>query len=168
SLGFVHISEASTEIINGVAHFEISEALSDHFLPVRETIFENYLDNSCMPCLLQADLSKDDFVSTGSGYGIGVGTGTGTGIGIGSNGGISGGVSIDIEPKSLPRRTGSVDSVKEAGLNTDRDKENDLAVIVERLDDGYLSPSSAEIMGLDLERKKEIPRENIAGTNRVH
>lgn len=168
SLGFVHISEASTEIINGVGHFEISEALSDHFLPVRETIFENYLDNSCMPCLLQADLSKDDLVSTGSGYGIGVGTGTGTGIGIGSNGGILGGVSIDIEPKSLPRRTGSVDAVKAPRLDTDRDKKNDLAVIVERLDDSYLSPSSAEIMRLDLERKKEIPRENIAGTNRVH
>ncbi len=51
SLGFVHVSEAQTEIVDGTEHFAISPALSSVFLPHREQIFEQYLDDlPCEPC----------------------------------------------------------------------------------------------------------------------
>ena len=63
SLGFVHVSEAQTEIVNGVERFTISPALTDVFLPHREKIFEEYIDSlRCQPCVslsLEADYSSD-------------------------------------------------------------------------------------------------------------
>ena len=51
SLGFVHVSEAQTEIVNGVEHFAISPALTDVFIPHREAVFEEYMDSlPCEPC----------------------------------------------------------------------------------------------------------------------
>ena len=162
SLGFVHISEASTEFINGVEHFEISDALTNHFLPVREAIFERYLDNSCMPCLLPADESKNTVPSY-------------------LTGNFGGNRSATLLPsKSRSDREPRLSEVdaKDNLLSVNKDKgkkrgehtskENDLAVIVELVDGRYISPKSVDIMRLDLERKIDLPKENIAGTSRVH
>ena len=55
SLGFVHVSEAQTEVVNGVEHFAISPALTDVFLPHREAVFEEYMDSlPCEPCVSQS------------------------------------------------------------------------------------------------------------------
>ena len=51
SLGFVHVSENQTEIIDGTEHFAISPALEDLFIPRREAVFERYLDQTaCDKC----------------------------------------------------------------------------------------------------------------------
>ena len=61
SLGFVHVSEAQTEVVNGSEHFAISPALSTTFLPHREEVFERYLEQlpcaSCPPFALGLDSS---------------------------------------------------------------------------------------------------------------
>jgi hypothetical protein len=43
SLGFVHVSERVTEVVDGVTRYGISEALTDAFLPVRKEVMEGYL-----------------------------------------------------------------------------------------------------------------------------
>lgn len=48
SLGFTHVDEGPPVSIDGVPHFEISEALESVFLPHRERVFERYLDG--LPC----------------------------------------------------------------------------------------------------------------------
>jgi len=51
SLGFVHVTEQQTEIIDGNEHFLISPALTDVFVPHREGVFEQYLDDiACTEC----------------------------------------------------------------------------------------------------------------------
>jgi len=51
SLGFVHVSENQTDMINGSEHFAISPALEDVFIPRRERVFERYLDEvACDDC----------------------------------------------------------------------------------------------------------------------
>jgi hypothetical protein len=51
SLGFVHVSENQTNMINGSEHFAISPALEDVFIPRREAVFERYLDEvACDDC----------------------------------------------------------------------------------------------------------------------
>ncbi len=51
SLGFVHVTEQFTETIDGSEHFGISPALEQVFIPHREEVFENYLDDvSCSDC----------------------------------------------------------------------------------------------------------------------
>ncbi|MCH2169533.1 hypothetical protein MK489_02015 [Myxococcota bacterium] len=51
SLGFTHVSEFQTETIDGSEHFLISDALVDVFIPHREQVFEDYLDdNECDQC----------------------------------------------------------------------------------------------------------------------
>ena len=49
SLGFVHVSERDTDVINAGLHFRISPALENVFIPHRETVFEDYLAGR--PCL---------------------------------------------------------------------------------------------------------------------
>jgi hypothetical protein len=51
SLGFVHVSEAQTEILEGREHFLISPALKEVFIPHRKEVFEAYLaDGACTEC----------------------------------------------------------------------------------------------------------------------
>ncbi len=50
SLGFVHVSEFQTEVINGSEQFVISPALEDVFIPHRERVFEDYLNDECDEC----------------------------------------------------------------------------------------------------------------------
>ena len=53
SLGFVHVHENLTDIIDGQEHFAISPALEDVFIPQRERVFERYLDEvACDDCTL--------------------------------------------------------------------------------------------------------------------
>jgi hypothetical protein len=51
SLGFTHVSErdADLETVGGVTRFRISSALTDHFLPHRKQIMEDYLNGVPMP-----------------------------------------------------------------------------------------------------------------------
>jgi hypothetical protein len=43
SLGFVHVTERATEVVDNVTRFVISQALTDAFLPVRKEVMEGYL-----------------------------------------------------------------------------------------------------------------------------
>ena len=43
SLGFVHVTERQTEVVDGVTRYLISEALTNNFLPVRKEVMEGYL-----------------------------------------------------------------------------------------------------------------------------
>src|SRR5262249_3816181 len=45
SLGFTHVTERETEYVEGHKAFKISEALKDVFIPQREQIMEDYLNN---------------------------------------------------------------------------------------------------------------------------
>lgn len=45
SLGFTHITEQETEVIDGQVRFRISDALINVFLPHRQRILEDYLNN---------------------------------------------------------------------------------------------------------------------------
>ena len=54
SLGFVHVTERDTDVINSAVHFRVSPALEDVFIPHRERIFERYLGRlPCTACLSQ-------------------------------------------------------------------------------------------------------------------
>lgn len=65
SLGFVHVSEAQTELVDGAEHFAISPALSTVFLPHREEIFEDYVSGlPCEPCRL-VSLQPESWSDTG-------------------------------------------------------------------------------------------------------
>ena len=44
--GFVHITERETEVVDGELRFVLSEALTDHFLPKRKQVMEDYLNNT--------------------------------------------------------------------------------------------------------------------------
>lgn len=48
-LGFVHVSERITEVVDGETRFDLSEALKEHFLPARETIMEDFMDDKPRP-----------------------------------------------------------------------------------------------------------------------
>jgi hypothetical protein len=46
SLGFVHVSERDTEVVDGQTRFRISDALIQQFLPKREQVMEDYLNET--------------------------------------------------------------------------------------------------------------------------
>lgn len=48
-LGFVHISERVTEVVDGETRYDLSEALKEHFLPAREKIMEDFMDDKPRP-----------------------------------------------------------------------------------------------------------------------
>jgi hypothetical protein len=48
-LGFVHVSERVIETVDGEHRYGISEALTDEFLPARQQILQDYLDNKPRP-----------------------------------------------------------------------------------------------------------------------
>jgi hypothetical protein len=45
SLGFTHVTERETEVVDGVTRFRISDALVNVFLPHRKAVFEDYLND---------------------------------------------------------------------------------------------------------------------------
>jgi len=45
SIGFVHVTERETEIVDGETRFRISPALIDNFLPKRKQVMEDYLND---------------------------------------------------------------------------------------------------------------------------
>ncbi|MBA3460418.1 MAG: hypothetical protein H0T46_10685 [Deltaproteobacteria bacterium] len=45
ALGFVHVSERDTEIVDGEVRFVLSDALANEFLPKREQVMRDYLDD---------------------------------------------------------------------------------------------------------------------------
>lgn len=47
SLGFTHVTERETEVVDGEARYLLSAALLDEFLPHRKQVFEDYL-NDCL------------------------------------------------------------------------------------------------------------------------
>ena len=49
SLAFVHISERDPVSVGGgsIVRFQISETLTDHFLPHRKGVLEQYMDDAC-------------------------------------------------------------------------------------------------------------------------
>ena len=49
SLGFSHVTERATEVVDGEVRFLLSDALLTQFLPARQAIFENYLNNRPRP-----------------------------------------------------------------------------------------------------------------------
>jgi hypothetical protein len=44
ALGFVHVTERETETVDGEVRFLISPALTDHFLPKRKQVLEDFLN----------------------------------------------------------------------------------------------------------------------------
>lgn len=52
SLGFTHVSERETELVDGGARYVISEALTNTFLPHRQELLEQYLDRTLIVRLL--------------------------------------------------------------------------------------------------------------------
>jgi hypothetical protein len=49
SQGFTHVSERATEVVGGETRFQISDALINQFLPARQAIFEDFLNNRPRP-----------------------------------------------------------------------------------------------------------------------
>ncbi|HVY25487.1 MAG TPA: hypothetical protein VHB79_03010 [Polyangiaceae bacterium] len=49
SLGFTHVTERETEVVDGETRFLLSPALLDVFLPARKAIFEEFLNNRPHP-----------------------------------------------------------------------------------------------------------------------
>ena len=49
ALGFVHVSERDPETVDGEVRFRISSALTDAFLPKREQVLEDYLNEVLKP-----------------------------------------------------------------------------------------------------------------------
>lgn len=49
SLGFTHVTERETETVDGEVRFKISPALIDNFLPARQQILEDFLNNRPRP-----------------------------------------------------------------------------------------------------------------------
>jgi hypothetical protein len=49
SQGFTHVTERATEVVGGETRFQISDALINHFLPARQAIFEDCLNNRPRP-----------------------------------------------------------------------------------------------------------------------
>lgn len=49
SLGFTHVSERDTEVVDGVTRYSISEALLSVFLPSRKAVMEDFLNNKQRP-----------------------------------------------------------------------------------------------------------------------
>jgi len=45
SLGFVHVSEVLTEVVDGETRYQISPALTDAFLPKRKQVMEDFLND---------------------------------------------------------------------------------------------------------------------------
>jgi hypothetical protein len=49
SLGFTHVTERATETVDGEVRYQISDALIRNFLPARQQIFEDFLNNRPRP-----------------------------------------------------------------------------------------------------------------------
>jgi len=49
SLGFTHVTERQTEVVNGETRYVISNALTQAFLPHRQDVLQQYLSNSLLP-----------------------------------------------------------------------------------------------------------------------
>lgn len=49
SQGFTHVSERATEVVGGETRFQLSDALVNQFLPARQAIFEDFLNNRPRP-----------------------------------------------------------------------------------------------------------------------
>jgi hypothetical protein len=49
SQGFTHVTERATEVVGGETRFMLSDALLNHFLPARQAIFEDFLNNRPRP-----------------------------------------------------------------------------------------------------------------------
>ncbi|HYQ45606.1 MAG TPA: hypothetical protein VER11_26715 [Polyangiaceae bacterium] len=49
SQGFTHVSERATEVVGGETRFQISDALINQFLPARQAIFEDFLNDRPRP-----------------------------------------------------------------------------------------------------------------------
>ena len=49
SLGFTHVTERETEVVGGETRYLISPALLNQFLPARQAIFEDFLNNRPRP-----------------------------------------------------------------------------------------------------------------------
>jgi hypothetical protein len=52
SLGFTHVTERETEVVDGSTRYLLSEALNGTFLPHRQDVFERYLSKSLLLRLL--------------------------------------------------------------------------------------------------------------------
>ena len=52
SLGFTHVTERETEVVDGQTRYRISDALTSTFLPHRQKLFEQYLDRTLVVRLL--------------------------------------------------------------------------------------------------------------------
>jgi hypothetical protein len=48
SQGFTHVTEREVEVVDGLARFTISSALTDAFLPHRKDVLERYLDGNLL------------------------------------------------------------------------------------------------------------------------
>jgi hypothetical protein len=46
SIGFVHVSERDTEVVDGVTRFKLSDALVNEFLPKRKQVLDDYLNEN--------------------------------------------------------------------------------------------------------------------------
>jgi hypothetical protein len=49
SLGFTHVTERETEVVDGETRFRLSDALNSFFLPARKQIFEDFLNERPRP-----------------------------------------------------------------------------------------------------------------------
>ncbi len=49
AIGFVHVSERETETVDGVTRYGISPALTNHLLPHRKLVVEDFLNNKPRP-----------------------------------------------------------------------------------------------------------------------
>ncbi|HYQ00040.1 MAG TPA: hypothetical protein VER96_15295 [Polyangiaceae bacterium] len=49
SLGFTHVTERATEVVNGETRYVISDTLLNQLLPARQAIFEDFLNNRPRP-----------------------------------------------------------------------------------------------------------------------
>lgn len=49
SLGFTHVTERATEVVGGETRFMLSDALINQFLPARQAIFEDFLNDRPRP-----------------------------------------------------------------------------------------------------------------------
>ena len=52
SLGFTHVTERETEVVDGETRYVLSDALANHFLPHRKEVLDAYLDHNLVLALL--------------------------------------------------------------------------------------------------------------------
>jgi len=52
SLGFTHVTERVTEVVNGETRYVLSDALVNNFLPHRKEVLDDYLNHTLVLALL--------------------------------------------------------------------------------------------------------------------